>query len=59
MQTLDLLKVLLDRDGVEYNERKFSTDDGISGLGDNPFVSPGMGKSVLKNKNIMCIQRYS
>lgn len=39
VQTLESLKVLLDRDGVEYSTKTFDTDDGIAGLGDEPFVS--------------------
>ena len=33
------LKALFDRDGVDYIERTFDTETGISGLGSNPFVS--------------------
>ena len=33
------MKGLLDRDGVEYNEKLFDTERGIAGLGDEPFVS--------------------
>ena len=38
-QAVERMKVLLDRDGVEYSTKIFSTDAGISDLGDNPFVS--------------------
>ena len=38
LQLMDRLKELLDRDGVEYNEKFFETSGGISGLGDEPFV---------------------
>ena len=36
---MDLLKDLLDESKVEYNERRFDSDVGLTGLGANPFVS--------------------
>ena len=39
VQTYGRLKELLDRDNIEYDERKFETEDGIAGLGERPFVS--------------------
>ena len=39
LQTIDTLIVLLQRDEVEYSMNLFNTDDGIAGLGDEPFVS--------------------
>ena len=39
VQTYGRLKELLDRDNIEYDERKFETEDGIAGLGERTFVS--------------------
>lgn len=39
MKTIDRLKVLLDEDGVMYNETLFDTKKGLAALGPNPFVS--------------------
>lgn len=36
---MDLLKDLLEQGDVEFNERLFLTDVGLSDLGPNPFVS--------------------
>ncbi len=34
-----LLKDLLEKEGIEYTEREFSTDGSIADLAPNPFVS--------------------
>ena len=39
IQTYGRLKELLNSDNIEYDERKFETEDGIAGLGERPFVS--------------------
>ena len=66
---MDRLKDLLDRDGVEYNEKLFDTDKGITGLGDEPFVRrypigtcSGMGKAnwgvtINKHENFKLKQK--
>lgn len=36
---MDRLKTLFERDGIEYNEKVFTSDVGIADLGPNPFVS--------------------
>ena len=36
---MELLKTLLDEDGITYSENMFDTEDGIAGLGENTFVS--------------------
>ncbi len=52
---MNRLKVLLDKDGVEFTERVFNTSTGTSGLGPNPFVSVmrpwAIVKSDMKNTN--------
>ena len=38
-QTMSHLKQMLDTIDVTYNERMFESEDGIAGLGSEPFVS--------------------
>ena len=39
MQTMSHLKQMLDTINVTYHERMFESEDGIAGLGSEPFVS--------------------
>ena len=39
IQTMDLVKQMLDAINVTYDERVFESEDGIAGLGSEPFVS--------------------
>lgn len=35
---MDALKVILDQNGIDYNEKRFNSDTGLKDLGPNPFV---------------------
>ena len=39
LQTMERLKSILTMEGVTYHERLFESEDSITGLGENPFVS--------------------
>ena len=39
MQTMDQLKLLLKEEGINFTDTGFNTEDGIGGLGEQPFVS--------------------
>ena len=49
---MDRLKQMLDTINVTYNERIFESDNGIAGLGQEPFVSK------LIDKLISCPMRF-
>ena len=36
---MDRLKILLTEEGINFTDAKFNTEDGIRGLGEQPFVS--------------------
>ena len=38
-QTMDRLKILLTEEGINFTDATFNTEDGIRGLGEQPFVS--------------------
>ena len=38
-QTMDRLKILLTDEGINFTDTTFNTEDGIRGLGEQPFVS--------------------
>ena len=38
-QTMDQLKLLLREEEINFNDTTFNTEDGIRGLGEQPFVS--------------------
>ena len=42
------MKKLLERDGIEYSEKIFNSDDGVGALGPNPFVSHFITYSALQ-----------
>ena len=46
-QTMDRLKILLTEEGINFTDATFNTEDGIRGLGEQPFVS----KIVHVNKH--------
>ena len=39
LQTMDQLKILLTEEGINFTDTTFNTEDGIRGLGEQPFVS--------------------
>ena len=36
---MDQLKLLLTEEGINFTDTAFNTEDGIGGLGEQPFVS--------------------
>ena len=46
-QTMDRLKILLTEEGINFTDTKFDTEDGIRGLGEQPFVSKIILMSIL------------
>ena len=36
---MDRLKILLTEEGINFTDSTFNTEDGIRGLGEQPFVS--------------------
>ena len=38
-QTMDRLKILLTEEGINFTDTTFNTENGIRGLGEQPFVS--------------------
>ena len=50
-QTMDRLKILLTEEGINFTDTTFNTEDGIRGLGEQPFVS----KIVHVNKHATII----
>ena len=48
LQTMDHLKVLLEQSRVNYTERRFLTEQGVAGLGDEIFVSLHTIYSVME-----------
>ena len=51
-QTMSHLKQMLDTINVTYEERIFESEDGIAGLGPDPFVSDSR---TLSNRAFICL----
>ena len=51
-QTMDQLKILLNEEGINFTDTTFNTEDGIRGLGEQPFVSE---KCLLVNFALIII----
>ena len=51
---MDQLKLLLKEEGINFTDATFNTEDGIRGLGEQPFVS----KSLLVNSARIIIRYF-